>query len=61
MRWLSRKGSPWQETFVVVLTSKESVVELRIRKPLTNESDSIVKKQQTIHDSVPNVNLNQYL
>lgn len=34
---------------------------LRIRKPLTNGSDSIVKKQQTIHDFVPNVNLNQYL
>lgn len=34
---------------------------LRIRKPLTNGSDSIVKKQQTIHDSVPKVNLNQYL
>lgn len=62
MRWLSRKGSPWQETYVVILTSKESVMELRIRKPLTNGSDSIrSKKQQTIHDSVPKVNLNQYL
>lgn len=60
MRWLSRKGSPWQETYVVVLTSKESVM-IKNKKPLTNGSDSIVKKQQTIHDSVPKVNLNQYL
>lgn len=31
MRWLSRQRSFWQETYLGILTTKESVMELRIR------------------------------